>query len=62
MEKENLSGLLDIDRLPLAIKKFMKSEYLIFYEESKQNEAEVEFLKKGLKRYDYFTPISIFLS
>lgn len=50
----------DIDSLPLAIKKFMKSEYLVFYEESKQNEAEVEMLKHTLVNPNFFAPISTF--
>ena len=50
----------DIDSLPLAIKKFMKSEYLVFYEESKQNEAEVEMLKHTLINPNFFAPIGNF--
>lgn len=52
MEKGITPGFSDIDSLPLAIKKFMKSEYLIFYEESKQNEAEVEALKNNIKKIE----------
>jgi len=59
MEKKIKLGAQDVDSLPLAIKKFMKSEYLIFYEESKHNEAEVEFLKKSIKKYDFFTPLGM---
>ena len=53
MDKGLPSMLNNIDDLPLAIKKFMKIEYLVFYEEGKQNEAEVEALRSNLRKSQF---------
>jgi hypothetical protein len=59
--KENTSLLDNIDALPLALKKFMKYEYLVFYDESKQNEKEVEELKNNKKQIQLRSLFSILL-
>jgi len=61
MEKNRDLTVDDIDSLPLAFKKFMKCEYLIFYEEAKQNESEVEILKPSVRKIEFFTPLRMFI-
>jgi hypothetical protein len=48
--KQNISLLENVDSLPLPWKKFLKYEYLVFYDESKQNENEIEDLKMNKKQ------------
>jgi hypothetical protein len=47
--KKNISLLENVDSLPLVWKKFLKYEYLVFYDEAKQNENEIEDLKMNKK-------------
>lgn len=42
----------NIDSLPLAIRKFMKLEYIVSYEESKNNEKEIEEMKNKNNQLD----------
>ena len=64
MEK-NKSPLPNADDLPLALKKFMKYEYLVFYDEKNNNEHEIQDLKTCKKKinlvstFGNFTPICI---
>lgn len=59
MEKKPFSLVDNVDSLPLALKKFMKIDYLLYYEEARQNEAEVEAMRTNPKRIELSTTFSI---